>query len=88
MKKKFFSLSNLILGSLIMLLGFGSCRTHKDIKEVYGPPPGYEEELRQQELQRQEMERQEQERIRQEMEKRKREEPKTVYGGPPVRYRE
>lgn len=82
MKKKFFSLSNLILGSLIMFLGFGSCRTHKDVKEDEA------ERARQQEL-RQKQEQEEQERIQKEMERRQREQiPVTVYAAPPTIYRE
>ena len=46
MKKRFFTVSNLLLSSLITMLGFGSCKTAStekasEFKEVYGPPPVY-----------------------------------------------
>ena len=57
MKKKVYSLFNMIMVTLIALLGYGACKTSKDkegsimppppsieeIKEVYGPPPVYEQ---------------------------------------------
>lgn len=57
MKKKVFSLFNLLMATLVTMLGFGACKTSKDklwpapssppnvedIKEVYGPPPVYEQ---------------------------------------------
>ena len=44
MSKKFYSFWNLLLGSLIALLGFSSCKTTKkaqtdDRVVLYGPPP-------------------------------------------------
>ena len=44
MTKKFYSFWNLLLGSLIALLGFGSCKTTKKAQQeeavvLYGPPP-------------------------------------------------
>jgi hypothetical protein len=48
MKKKFYVVCNLLLSSLITLLGFGSCKTHKTvvkedpviyIDESVPPPP-------------------------------------------------
>ena len=45
MAKKFYSSWNLLLGSLIALLGFGSCKTAKKVQPqeetivYYGPPP-------------------------------------------------
>ena len=45
MAKKFNSVWRLLLGSLIILLGFGSCKTSKNIQQpeddvvLYGPPP-------------------------------------------------
>ena len=44
MPKKFYSTWNLLLGSLIALLGFGSCKTTKKSQPeervvLYGPPP-------------------------------------------------
>jgi len=45
MAKKFYSFWNLLLGSLITLLGFGSCKTAKKIQPeepaivLYGAPP-------------------------------------------------
>jgi hypothetical protein len=93
MKKRFFNISNLFIGSMITLLGFTNCRCHKEVEAVYGPPPGYEQELeaaRQAELERQECQRQEEERQRIEQERRKCEAErfKTVYGGPPAVNRE
>ncbi len=93
MKKRFFNISNLFIGSMITLLGFTNCRCHKEVEAVYGPPPGYEQELeaaRQAELERQEFQRQEEERQRIEQERRKREAErfKTVYGGPPAVHRD
>lgn len=57
MKKRVYTLFNVLLATLVTLLGFGACKTSKgrlwqippsspsveDIKEVYGPPPVYEE---------------------------------------------
>lgn len=45
--KKIYSFLNLMLGSLIALLGFGSCKTAKKTRQpetntmlvLYGPPP-------------------------------------------------
>ena len=45
MSKRIYSFWNLLLGSLITLLGFGSCKTAKnvsptnDTEKLYGPPP-------------------------------------------------
>lgn len=45
MKKKIYSFWNLLLGSLIVLLGFGSCKSKKMIQQeneavvLYGAPP-------------------------------------------------
>ena len=45
MAKKIYSFWNLLLGSLITLLGFGSCKTSKNVPpeddtlKLYGPPP-------------------------------------------------
>ena len=45
MKKRFYSSWNLLLGSLIALLGFGSCKTTKKVQQgeeavvLYGAPP-------------------------------------------------
>lgn len=44
MSKKIYSFWNLLLGSLIALLGFGSCKTAKKVQTddrvvLYGPPP-------------------------------------------------
>lgn len=45
MAKKFYSFWNLLLGSLITLLGFGSCKTAKKVQPdepaivLYGAPP-------------------------------------------------
>jgi hypothetical protein len=45
MAKKFYSFWNLLLGSFITLLGFGSCKTAKNVQQaeeqlvLYGPPP-------------------------------------------------
>ena len=90
MKKKLFTVSNLLLTTFITLLGFGACKTHKhsEIEALYGPPPGYEEEM---------MRQAEEERIRQaEAELRQKqiedslakikemEKYKTVYGPPAV----
>lgn len=103
MKKKYFKISNLLLGSLISLLGFSSCKTkqHADVECLYGPPPGYEEEIQRLEQERleqerQEFERQEQERreyerqakLLEEQKRREAENMKLVYGPPPARQRE
>lgn len=44
MAKRIYSFWNLLLGSLIALLGFGSCKSSKnlqpsDTEKLYGPPP-------------------------------------------------
>lgn len=45
MKKRVYSFWNLVLGSFIALLGFGSCKTSKKVQPtdgtvvLYGPPP-------------------------------------------------
>ena len=103
MKKKYFKISNLLLGSLISLLGFSCCKTkqHADVECLYGPPPGYEEEIQRLEQERleqerQEFERQEQERLEyerqvkllEEQKRREAENMKLVYGPPPARQRE
>ena len=88
MKKKFYKVSNLLLGSFITMLGLGACKCSKNldnIEAVYGPPPGYIEEM---EKQRAEYERAEQERVKQEQQlleqkRREAERFKTVYGPPP-----
>ena len=88
MKKKFYKVSNLLLGSFITMLGLGACKCSKNldnIEAVYGPPPGYIEEM---EKQRAEYERAEQERLQQEQQlleqkRREAERFKTVYGPPP-----
>lgn len=91
MKKRYYTVANLLLSSLITVLGLGACKTtsHKEIRVVYGPPPSYtkqeeearraaeEEYLRQQEYQRQQQEAKERERREREKEM------KVVYG-PPV----
>ena len=89
MKKKFWNVQNVVMGSFITLLGFTCCRTnHKmdSAEVVYGPPPGYEEELRRRAEAEAEAERQAQ--LQQEQERIKREkEIKVVYGPPPSPYR-
>ena len=42
MAKRIYSFWNLLLGSLIALLGFGACKTTRkaqDTTKLYGPPP-------------------------------------------------
>jgi len=48
MKKIYFQISNILLGSFITMLGLGGCKSarHTDsIETVYGPPPGFEKEM-------------------------------------------
>ena len=88
MKKRFYRVSNLLLGAFVTLLGFGCCKTKQlsDVECVYGPPPGYEEEMRRQEQERQEQERQA--RLMEEQKRREAEEMVLVYAPPPARQRE
>ena len=39
MKKKFYSISNVVLSSLITMLGLGSCKCTREVEAVSGPPP-------------------------------------------------
>lgn len=90
MKKRFYRVSSLLLGSFITLLGMGSCKCTKNldnVEAVYGPPPGYEEEMEKAraEYERAEQERQLQEQQLREKQRRDAERFKTVYGPPPAR---
>ncbi len=97
MKKRFYSITNVLLSSLIAMLGLGCCKSSKNIETVYGPPPT--DSIRDmndiKEVygpppveydQEAEKEMQRQDSIRRVIERQK--EMKVVYGPPPVRYRE
>ena len=89
MKKRFYSVSNLLFGSLITMLGFGACKSAyhaKEIETVYGPPSEMEEELQrqaQEHLMQEDRQRMEQQRIQRE---RREQEMKVVYGPPVSRW--
>ena len=97
MKKQFYSISNVLLSSLIAILGLGSCKSSKNIETVYGPPPT--DSIRDmQDIkevygpppveydQEAIKEQQRQDSIRRVIQRQK--EMKVVYGPPPVRYQE
>ena len=97
MKKRFYSITNVLLSSLIAMLGLGCCKSSKNIETVYDPPPT--DSIRDmndiKEVygpppveydQEAEKEMQRQDSIRRVIERQK--EMKVVYGPPPVRYRE
>lgn len=97
MKKRFYSITNMLLSSLIAMLGLGCCKSSKQVECVYGPPPidsisdmqDIKEvygpppvEYDQEAIKEQ----QRQDSIRRVIQRQK--EMKVVYGPPPVRYRE
>ncbi len=87
MKKTFWKVSNVLMASVITLLGYAGCRSaqQKDsVETVYGPPPGYEEELLQQRLDAEKQAQMEKE----EKERQRIEQMKVVYGPPPSSYRD
>jgi len=86
MKKKFWKVSNMLMSSVITIMGFSGCRSasHRvdPVECVYGPPPEVEEEIRRAEAERDsilQMQQQEQQRREEAM--------KVVYGPPPSAYR-
>ena len=97
MKKRFYSISNVVLSSLIAMLGLGCCKSSKNIETVYGPPPT--DSIRDmQDIkevygpppvvydEEKERDMQRQDSIRRAIERRK--EMKVVYGPPPMMYKE
>ena len=97
MKKKFYSITNVVLSSLITMLGLGCCKSHEPIETVYGPPPTDTIKNMQDikevygpppvEYEKDaERDRRELDSIRRIVERKK--ELKVVYGPPPVRYEE
>lgn len=88
MKKTFYKVSNLLLGSVITLLGFSCCRTtrNQEVECVYGPPStfGLKEQEEEEQLKQWQQQQEEQRLIEEQKEREKRESMiKVVYGPPP-----